>query len=52
MKKTQTEKQTKLQIFFPDNTISKLEQIGEDMGIKRTDVVKIAVKKYIDEYKK
>ena len=44
--------QQKLQIFFPDKTIKELEQMAEDMGIKRTDVVKVAVKKYIDEYKK
>ena len=43
--------QEKLQIYFPNSTIQRLEEIGEDIGIKRTDVVKIAVKKYIDEYK-
>lgn len=39
----------KLQINFPKDTIKDLEKISEKMGIKRTDVVKIAVKKYVDE---
>lgn len=42
----------KLQIVFPEKALDDIEKIAEDMGIKRTDVVKIAVKKYIDEYKK
>ena len=40
--------QIKLQINFPQEVI---EEIGKSMGIKRTDVVKIAVKKYVDENK-
>ena len=43
--------QENLQIYFPSSTIHRLEEIGKDIGVKRTDVVKIAVKKYIDEYK-
>lgn len=43
--------QTKLQIFFPNETIQDLEYVGKDIGIKRTDVVKVAVKKYVDDYK-
>lgn len=46
-----TEGYHKLQILFPDKVVKELEKISEDMGIKRTDVVKIAVKKYVDEYK-
>lgn len=43
--------QIKLQINFPQEVIEGLEEIGKSMGIKRTDVVKIAVKKYVDENK-
>lgn len=48
---TQPKDQDKLQIYFPNSIIKRLEEIGEDIGLKRTDVVKIAVKKYVDEYK-
>ena len=44
--------QIKLQINFPQEVIEGLEEIGKSMGIKRTDVVKIAVKKYVDENRK
>lgn len=50
MKEKNTDKQEKLQIFFPVKTIKLLEEIGYAMGIKRTDVVKIAVNKYVDDY--
>ena len=43
--------QIKLPINFPQEVIEGLEEIGKSMGIKRTDVVKIAVKKYVDENK-
>lgn len=44
--------QIKLQINFPKVVVEGLEEIGNSMGIKKTDVVKIAVKKYVDENRK
>ena len=41
--------QIKLQINFPKEVVEGLEEIGKSMGIKKTDVAKIAVKKYVDE---
>ena len=41
----------KLQIFFTPATLEVLEEIGEKLEIKRTDVVKMAVKKYVDDYR-
>lgn len=42
----------KLQINFPKEAVEGLEEIGKSMGIKKTDVAKIEVKKYVDENRK
>lgn len=42
----------KLQIFFTPSTLEVLEEIGEKLEIKRTDVVKMVVKQYVDDYRK
>lgn len=44
-------RQEKLQIFFSEETIDTLEEIADSLEIKRTDVVKIATKKYVDSYR-
>lgn len=42
----------KLQIFFTPSTLETLEEIGEQLEIKRTDVIKMIVKQYLDDYRK
>lgn len=51
MEKLNKERQSeKLQIFFSPTTLEVLEEIGEKLDIKRTDVIKMIVKQYVDAY--
>lgn len=42
----------KLQIFFTPSTLEVLEEMADKLEIKRTDVIKMMVKQYVDDYKK
>jgi metal-responsive CopG/Arc/MetJ family transcriptional regulator len=39
-----------LTIRMPDEYLSRIEQIAKSTGLKKSDVTRIAIKKYIAEY--
>ncbi len=39
-----------LTIRMPDEQMSRIEQIAKKMGLKKSDVTRMAIKKFIDEY--
>ena len=39
-----------LTIRLPDEHVSKIEQIATKMGLKKSDITRMAIKKFIDTY--
>ncbi len=39
-----------LTIRMPDEQMSRIEQIAKKMGLKKSDVTRMAIKKFVDEY--
>ena len=39
-----------LTIRMPDNQMGKIEHIAKKMGLKKSDVTRMALKKFIEEY--
>ncbi len=39
-----------LTIRMPDEQMSRIEYIAEKMGLKKSDVTRMAIKKFIEEY--
>lgn len=39
-----------LTIRMPDDQMSKIEHIAKKMGLKKSDVTRMAIKKFIEEY--
>jgi metal-responsive CopG/Arc/MetJ family transcriptional regulator len=39
-----------LTIRMPDDQMSRIEQIAKKLGLKKSDVTRMAIKKFIEEY--
>ncbi len=39
-----------LTIRMPDNQMSRIENIAKKLGLKKSDVTRMAIKKFIEEY--